>query len=172
MKDGNDKIPKTFKDWREARRFRAWELKQEGWTQTRIAEALGVTPGAVSQWFKAVREQGLAALYSRKGGGPKPRLSEDQLERLPELLAQGPEAYGFRGEVWTRRRVGSVIQQEFGIAYSDTHVGRLLDKIGWSRQKPVERAGQRDEEAIAEWREETFPELEKKPPQKAAPWSL
>lgn len=172
MKDGNDKIPKTFKDWREARRFRAWELKQKGWTQTRIAEALGVSPGAVSQWFKAVREQGLAALYSRKGGGPKPKLSEAQLGRLPELLARGPEAYGFRGEVWTRRRVGSVIQQEFGIAYSDTHVGRLLDKIGWSRQKPVERAEQRDEEAIAEWREETFPGLKKKPPQKAAPWSL
>jgi len=163
MKDGNDKIPKTFKDWREARRFRAWELKQRGWAQTRIAEALGVTPGAVSQWFKAVREHGLAALYSRKGGGPKPGLSEAQLERLPELLAKGPEAYGFRGEVWTRRRVGSVIQQEFGMAYSDTHVGRLLDKIGWSRQKPVERAEQRDEEAIAEWREETFPELKKKP---------
>lgn len=163
MKDGNDKIPKTFKDWREARRFRAWELKQRGWTQTRIAEALGVTPGAVSQWFKAVREHGLAALYSRKGGGPKPGLSEVQLERLPELLAKGPEAYGFRGEVWTRRRVGAVIKQEFGMAYSDTHVGRLLDKIGWSRQKPVERAEQRDEEAIAEWREETFPELKKKP---------
>jgi transposase len=163
MKDGNDKIPKTFKNWREARRFRAWELKQEGWTQTRIAEALGVTPGAVSQWFKAVREHGLAALYSRKGGGPKPGLSEVQLERLPELLAKGPEAYGFRGEVWTRRRVGAVIKQEFGMAYSDTHVGRLLDKIGWSRQKPVERAEQRDEEAIAEWREETFPELKKKP---------
>jgi transposase len=59
--------------------------------------------------------------------------------------------------------VGAVIKQEFGMAYSDTHVGRLLDKIGWSRQKPVERAEQRDEEAIAEWREETFPELKKKP---------
>jgi transposase len=38
-----------------------------------------------------------------------------------------------------------------------------LRKIGWSRQKPVERASQRDEEEIARWHEETWPELEKKP---------
>ena len=47
--------PTTFNDWREYRRFRAWELKQQGWSQTRIAAALGVTGGAVSQWFKKVR---------------------------------------------------------------------------------------------------------------------
>jgi transposase len=156
-------IPKTFDDWREARRFRAWALKERGWSQTRIAEALGVTGGAVSQWFKAVRENGLEALRHRKGGGPKPRLSEQELQRLPELLEQGPEAYGFRGAVWTRARVRTVIQREFGVTYSAEHVGRLLDKIDWSRQKPVERAPQRDEEAIAEWRAETWPELEKKP---------
>jgi transposase len=167
-----NKIPKSFNDWREARRFRALELKEKGWTQTRIAEALGVTPGAVSQWFKAVREQGLAALYSRKGGGPKAKLKEGQLERLPKLLAKGPEAYGFRGAVWTRRRVGTIIKQEFGVAYSDTHVGRLLDEIGWSRQKPVERAEQRDEDAIADWQEETFPELKKKASPRSAPSSL
>lgn len=167
-----NKIPKSFNDWREARRFRALELKEKGWTQTRIAEALGVTPGAVSQWFKAVREQGVAALYSRKGGGPKPKLKEGQLERLPKLLAKGPEAYGFRGAVWTRRRVGTIIKQEFGVAYSDTHVGRLLDEIGWSRQKPVERAEQRDEDAIADWQEETFPELKKKASPRSAPSSL
>ena len=167
-----NKVPRSFKDWREARRFRAWELKQKGWTQTRIAEALGVTSGAVSQWLKAVREHGLEALYSHKGGGPKPRLSAGQLERLPELLAKGSEAYGFRGDVWTRRRVGTVIKQEFGVTYSDAHVGRLLIKIGWSRQKPVERAEQRDEDAIADWRAETFPELKEKPPRRSVLLSL
>ena len=30
-------------DWREGRRLRGWELKQEGWTPQRIADALGVT---------------------------------------------------------------------------------------------------------------------------------
>ncbi len=161
--DNKQEIPKTFSNWREARRFRAWELKQEGWNQTRIAEALGVTSGAVSQWFTMVREKGLAGLRSRKGGGPKPRLSEGQLKCLPEFLERGPEAYGFRGDVWTRARVRVVIKREFGVTYSKEHVGRLLGQIGWSRQKPVERASQRDEEEIIRWHEETWPELEKKP---------
>lgn len=161
--DNKQEIPRTFSDWREARRFRAWTLKEQGWNQTRIAEALGVTSGAVSQWFKAVRENGLAALRSRKGGGPKPRLSEQELQRLPEFLERGAETYGFRGAVWTRARVRAVIQRELGVTYSIEHVGRLLNKIGWSRQKPTERASQRDEEAIAEWQAETWPALEKKP---------
>ena len=45
---------KQPKDWQEARRLHVWELKQQGWKAARIAEALGVTPGAVSQWFKRV----------------------------------------------------------------------------------------------------------------------
>ena len=166
--DNKREIPRTFGDWREARRFRAWELKQKGWNQARIAEALGVTAGAVSQWFTLVREGGLAALRSRKGGGPKPRLSEEQLQCLPELLARKPEAFGFRGDVWTRPRVRAMIKLEFDVTYSVEHVGRLLSKIGWSRQKPVERASQRDEEEIARWDEETWPELEKKPSRSSA----
>ena len=92
---------KQPQDWREARRLRAWELKQKGWKAIRIAEALGVTRGAVSQWFKQAEAQGKEALYGRKHPGPKPRLSQAQLDQLPVLLSRGAEAYGFRGEVWT-----------------------------------------------------------------------
>jgi len=47
-----EQLSNRSKDWREGRRFRAWELREKGWTQQRIAEALGVTQGAVSQWLK------------------------------------------------------------------------------------------------------------------------
>jgi transposase len=167
----DNKIPDTFNDWREARRFRAWELKQEGWKQTDIAEALGVSDAAVSQWMKRVREGGLEALRTRTGGGPEPKISEEELQKLPEFLEAGPEAYGFRGDVWTRARVGAVIEEEFGVSYSDVHVGRLLKKIGWSRQKPAERASQREEAEIEEWEEETWPEIKKKPLKKTEPSS-
>ena len=163
----NRKEPTT--DWREARRLQAWELKKKGWTQSRIAEALGVTRGAVSQWIKQVREGGVEALRRRKGGGPSPRLTAEQLKRLPKLLAKGAEAYGFRGDVWTRARAGMVIEQEFGISYTPQHVGRILDKINWSRQKPVEQASQRDEAAIERWRTEKSRELKKKPKSRVEP---
>jgi transposase len=156
-------------DWREVRRLQAWELKKKGWTQSKIAEALGVTRGAVSQWIKQVREGGVEALRHRKGGGSPPGLTEEQLKRLPVLLAKGAEAYGFRGDVWTRARAGVVIEQEFGVSYTPQHVGRILDKINWSRQKPVEQASQRDEAAIERWRTEKCRELKKKPKSRVEP---
>jgi hypothetical protein len=38
----------TPPNWKEARRLQAWRLKQRGWPQRQIAEALGVSEGAVS----------------------------------------------------------------------------------------------------------------------------
>ena len=132
-------------DWKEGRRLRVWELSQAGWSQAAIAEALGVTPGAISQWLKRVRQDGVPALYKRKAPGAKPQLNTEQLGRLPELLAGGAEAYGFRGDLWTRGRVAEVIWREFGVRYTPTHVGRLLRACGWTVQKPVRRARQRDD---------------------------
>lgn len=150
-------------DWKEGCRLRAWELSQAGWSQAAIAKALGVTPGAVSQWLKRAREGGVATLYRRKAAGRKARLSNEQRARLPELLRRGAEAYGFRGDIWTRGRVADVIWREFGVRYTPTHAGRLVRACGWSLQKPLRRARQRDEEAIRRWQAERWPEVKKKP---------
>jgi transposase len=162
--DGMDeKRSRDATDWKEGRRLRAWELSQAGWKQSAIAQALGVSKSAVSQWLKRARQKGVSALYKRKGGGPKLRLTVEQRGQLPQLLARGAEAYGFRGDIWTRRRVAEVIRREFGVQYTPTHVGRILRACGWSLQKPIRRATQRDEEAIRRWREERWPEVKKRP---------
>lgn len=148
-------------DWREERRKQAWKLKQQGWMQKEIAEALGVSEGAVSQWMKRGREGGEEALKAHPSKGAQPRLTDEQLAQLPSLLAKGPESYGFHGDVWTARRGAKVIEQTFGVGYSRDHVSYLLRKIGWSRQKPVERATQRNEEAIAQWHDVRWPALKK-----------
>ena len=159
-------------DWREARRIQAWRLKEKGWQPSNIADALGVTRGAVSQWFNRAKTDGVEALYSRKSSGRPPELHADKLEQLPGLLAKGAEAYGFRGDFWTRPRVATVIKKAFGVSYTPQHVGNLLRKIGWSRQKPVERASQRNEVAIERWRTAKWAETKKKPKQKSALSSL
>ena len=149
-------------NWKEARRIRAWELVQKGWKQTDVAEALGVTRGAVSQWVSRARQEGPQALRHRKPSGSRSKLSQEQRTRLPELLAQGAAAFGFCGEIWTRRRVARVIEREFGVSYHPSQVGRILKDCGWSLQKPALRAAQRDEDAIRDWREQRFPELKKR----------
>ena len=150
-------------DWREERRKRAWKLKEQGWQQKDIARALGVSEGAASQWLKRGREQGVEALNAHPPQGVTPRLTVEQKAQIPHLLAKGAQAYGFRGDVWTASRVAEVIVRTFGVRYHRDHVGRLMREAGWSRQKPVERATQRNEEAIKKWSQERWPALKKKP---------
>src|SRR5687768_8709806 len=166
----DNSLSREATDWREGRRLRAFELKQQGWSQQRIAEALGVSKGAVSQWMKRARDGGGAeALKRRPAPGARPRLSEDQRAKLPELLAQGAQAHGFRGEVWTCERVAIVIRREFGVSYHPAHVSRVVRALGLSLQKPQRRAEQRDEEAIEHWKQKKWPSLKKGRKRKAEP---
>jgi transposase len=146
---------------KEARRLQAWRLKHKGWSQRQIAEALGVSEAAVSQWMKRARTGGPRALRHRPPPGAPRRLSAEPLARLPALLQRGPTTYGFRGDVWTRRRIAAVIRAEFGVSYHPVHVGRLGQVLRWSPQKPARRARQRNEAAIIQWREETWPALKR-----------
>ena len=158
-------------DWREERRKRAWKLKEEGWSQQDIATALGVSEGAVSQWIKRGREGGMEALKAHPPTGVSPRVTVEQKAQIPALLAKGAEAYGFRGDVWTASRVAEVIKRTFGVRYHRDHVGKVMREAGWSRQKPVERASQRNEEALKQWSEERWPDIKKKPSRTRRPSS-
>jgi transposase len=155
-------------DWREGRRRRAWELKEAGWKQQDIAAALGVSGGAVSQWLARARAEGVAegveeGRRRHPAPGPAPKLTPEQLAQLPALLDRGAEAYGVRGQAWTGKRVGEVIRRTFGVSYDPSHIGRLLHRLGYSVQRPSERATQRDEVAIRVWWEQRWPALKRKP---------
>jgi transposase len=158
------KTSKARLDWREGRRRRAWELKQAGWKQQDIAAALGVTSGAVSQWLTRARVEGVEeGLRRHPAPGPTPKLTLEQLAQLPALLDRGAEAYGFRGQVWTCKRVGEGIRRTFGVTYDPSHISRLLHRLSYSVQRPIERATQRDEGAIRIWWEQRWPALKKRP---------
>jgi transposase len=150
-------------DWREARRLQALALKRKGWKQKTIAEALGVTPGAVSQWMDAAGAQGEQGLRARSRPGAPGKLTQEQKRLIPDLLSHGVEAYGFRGEVWTCGRVAQVIEQEFNVTYDKSHVSRLLKALQWTPQMPLQRATQRDEAQIERWHQELWPALKKRP---------
>lgn len=157
-------------DWKEGRRLRALALHEQGWKAIRIAEALGVTRGAVSQWLRAARAGGRAALRRQPRGRQAPKLTAVQRAQLPTLLARGAESYGFIGAVWTTARVAEVIRREFGVRHHPAHVSRILKAIRWTPQKPQQRSAQRDEAQIAAFRAERHPALQVKPrPRDARP---
>lgn len=145
----------------EARRQQALELKRNGWTQDEIAQALGATKGAVSQWFTSVREHGEAGLQARPHTGRPPFLNKEQKRMIPEYLSHGAEAYGYRGDVWTCLRVAKVIEWELGVKYSKSKAACLLKELRWTPQLPIERAAQRNEDEIERWRSKEWREIKK-----------
>src|SRR6266536_629030 len=149
-------------DWREWRRLRAWDLARLGWRVNAIARALGASPAAVSRWLAAGREGGPQALRARPRPGAAPKLTADQKRLIADFLWHGPEAYGFRGEVWTCPRVARVLVEELGVHYSRSQVARILKGLGWTPQLPITRAIQRDEAAIERWAVEDWPGLKQR----------
>jgi transposase len=150
-------------NWREYRRMRAWEMHQQGYKQREIAAALDLTQSAVSRIIARAEAGGLKALRHHKPPGRRPSLSAEQRQQLLAELAQGAEAHGFAGDVWTTERIAQFIAQRFGVKYHRDHIGPLLRQLGWSPQRPVVRASQRNEAAIEQWVEVTWPELKKEP---------
>lgn len=135
----------------------------------RIAEALGVTRGAVSEWLAAARTGGRDDVRRRPRGAQVPQLTAAQRAQLPGLLTQDAEASGFVGNVWTTTRVAEVIRREFGVRHHRAHVSCIPRAIGWTVQQPITRSTQRNEAALTAFREERMPSLQGKPARKAVP---
>src|SRR3954447_17759364 len=157
--ESSDILPGSWREWR---RLRAVQLKQDGWYQRDIAAALGASEVTVSRWLARARGGGIEALSDHPAPGRPSELPPAPRALIPEFLGHGPEAYGFRGRVWTCARVAKVIEQEFGVAYHKGHVARLLEGLRWMPQVPIRRATQRDDVAIESWRSEVWPELLKR----------
>jgi transposase len=105
---------------------------------SKIAFALGVTKGAVSQWFKRVREadNDPTVLAAKPRPGAPPRLSVEQLAKLPNELKKGARAFGYSNDVWTTKRVAKLIGELYGVQYHPMHVRRLLKKLGVGLDTP------------------------------------
>ena len=104
---------------------------------------------------------------TRKGGRAgrliRTRSFAPQRAKVPTLLLRGATAWGFDTDLWTTRRIATVIRREFGVPLHRAHVGRLLTRLGWSCQKPERRALERDEAAIARWKRYRWTAVKKTP---------
>jgi transposase len=128
---------------------------------------LGVSRTAVSLWNQIYQRDGPKGLKARPHPGPAPKLTAKQCGKLAQLLLKGPLAHGYRTDLWTLPRVAEVIRKHFGVRYDQSGVWHLLRRMGWSCQKPERRARERDEKAIAQWREKDWPRIKKRRPKRA-----
>jgi transposase len=151
--------PKTL----ERRRRRAIALLGQGLSLSEVARRVQASVGAVSQWRQAWAQGGEAALAPKLVPGRPRKLTARQREDLQQRLLKGAKAYGFPNELWTLKRIATVIWLEFRVRYHPSHVWKVLRSWRWSCQVPERRAIQRDEQALAPWKRYQWPAIKKRP---------
>lgn len=146
----------------EEMRVLAVQRMSEGEHPAVVSASLGMNRSWAYKCRAAAKGRGrdLKALRSTKGTG-RPRKLTPAQERQVFSWVNGkrPDQYGFGFGLWTRQIVQELLLARFGVELSLASVGALLARLGLTAQKPLERAYQRDPEAVARWKNETFPSI-------------
>jgi len=146
----------------EAIRLMAVERVREGETPSSVIASYGFCRTTIYKWLAAASKpgRGMKALHSRPATGRPRRLTSRQEQQVFRWVnGKDPRQYGLDFGLWTRSIVASLIERKFKIRLGLTAVGELLARLGLTPQKPLQRAYQRDPEAIEQWRRETFPAI-------------
>ncbi|MGH8722042.1 MAG: IS630 family transposase [Burkholderiales bacterium] len=147
----------------ETLRERAVAMVAAGATQAAAAQALGVHKNTVSLWLKAWRAAGAGALKAKKRGrrpGEQKRLSTPQEAAIQKLIRDRcPDQLKLPFALWTRAAVRALIATRLGIALALTTVGDYLRRWGFTPQRPVKRALERQDAKIRAWLERDYPKI-------------
>jgi transposase len=144
-------------------RLMAVERVREGERAADVIAVYGFNRTTIYKWLQRALQPGLGirALRASKATTGRPRSLTPTQERRAFRWINGrvPRQYGLDFGFWTRNVVADLIDQKFGVRLGVSAVGELLAKLGLTPQKPLQRAYQRDPEAIERWQRETYPAL-------------
>lgn len=137
-------------------------LREENFKQIKIAEILDKSQGYVSQVLNKYKKHGYEGLKEKKAKGAESKINNTQKEELRIIIDTGAEAYGFEGDIWNRKRVKLVIEEQFGITYCERQADRIIKSLGYTIQKPKRVDYRQNNESVRQWREEELPKIKKK----------
>ena len=140
-------------------RYQGLAMLQAGKKPEEVAELLKVTPRCVYRWRQESKQPNRKKA-ARPIGRPR-KIIEKQIKKLEVALDQGAYAFGYTGDYWTLDRIAQVIWQLFKVRYHPSAVWHIMDRMGWSNQRPQRLALHRNDEAITVWRKEAQPEIKK-----------
>lgn len=149
----------------EEMRLMAIERMNEGEAPTQVAASFGLHRGwAYKVRAKAAgRGRGKRVLLARKGTGRPRSLSAAQERQVFRgVNGKNPRQYGFDFGLWTRQIVRELVAQRFEVTLTLATIGALLARQGLTPQKPLQRAYQRDPEAIECWVQSTYPDISRR----------
>ena len=157
-RDGRSLDHKTLEEIR----WMAVQRVHEGERPADVIEAYGFHRTTIYKWLRiALRPGGgLRMLKSTPATGRPRSLTPKQEQQVFRWVnGRDPRQYGLDFGLWTRGVVADLIEKKFDVKLGVTAVGELLARLGLTPQKPLQRAYQRDPDAIEMWQRETFPAI-------------
>src|SRR5687768_8968620 len=147
----------------EVLRERAVAMHEAGNSQLAIAAALGVHKNTVHQWLKGWRVAGAAALKAKKRGRrheAQRLLDASQTAAVQQLMIEHtPDQVGLPFALWGREAVRGLARARFGVTLALRTVSDYLRRWGFTPQRPVKRALERQDAAIQAWLAEHYPKI-------------
>jgi transposase len=144
---------------REQVRLAAAELIEAGASDREVAKRFRVSPMSVNRWRRSLAAGGREELASKGASGARCKLTPAQAGELDA----GPAPWGWEDQCWTLARIAELVRKRFGVKYTLAGLDVLLNRMGWSVQVRARRAAERDEAAIAAWRDVTWPVVKGRP---------
>lgn len=144
-------------------RRKAVKAVLNGRTQVEVAKIFGITRQAVGKWVKAYREGGEKRLKARRKGRPKggALLPWQAAQIAKAVVDRHPDQLKLPFYLWTRTAVAQLIERRFGIRLSIWTVGRYLARWGFTPQKPVRRALEKNPKEVHRWLKQEYPDVRK-----------
>ena len=93
----------------------------QGYVIEEASEKLGITMPTAYEWLKRWNKSGYDGLVPNFNGGPKAKLSEEEIEILKNLLKHKDD--------WKLKEVRKLIKEQFGVEHSEMHVWRIMVKL-------------------------------------------
>jgi hypothetical protein len=88
-------------EWKEGRRKLSLGTIATRVPAERVSCGLGMSKGVASLLLNRAKAEGIVGLRRAPAPGSQPKLRTEQPAQLPQVLAQGAAAFGYRGQVWT-----------------------------------------------------------------------
>ena len=145
---------------------------ERGVAQAEAARLYGVHPNTVSKWVRAARADGRGVLAAGRRGrrpGEQLALSARQQARIVQTIRdKNPDQLRLPFALWTREAVRDLIERRYGVRLAIRTVGDYLRRWGFTPQKPIQRAYERNPAAVERWLQREYPALRRRAKREAA----
>ena len=107
----------------------------EGMDRASAARLAGMDRQTLRDWVRRYNAEGIAGLFNRPLPGRLPKLTEGQMASLKTIVLRGPDPAVDRVRRWRVVDLCRVVEERWGVAYSETGMLRLLWSLDLSHRK-------------------------------------